>query len=443
MKSAGLFKSFLAKYKNNLLFNRLVAVLSIDIFVKLSGIILLPIYLRLMTQDEYGLYGYLLSIILTFSVVLNFGLYIPLSKFYHDYESKDRGTLLFTIFCLLIIILSIVIFPIYFFRWDYAIVKILFKNHINYISYRWPVLLAIIVTICNFMLTNFFFTSEKITELKKYNIFRIICINVLAVAFLFFFKGTDSVRVRLETTYVVELILFLVFSYFFIRETDSTFSRRIAISSLKLALPVTISAMFGIVINFSDKFFLEKYGTFGNMSYYYLAISCASVIPLIFTSFQNAWLPLFLKEKDVRKNIEKTNRMLVRLFLILLVLSFCIIVFVKVILMLGIIQSKYNETIYILPIILVSQILAALVPLYSNYVVYFEKTHIASIIGFFLCCISFGLSLLLVPRFGVYGAALVSLICNACYFAVYFFTIRMYAKKRLATAYPIVDEQII
>src|ERR1043166_8735557 len=149
MKSVGLFKSIVAKYKDNLLFNRLVAVLSIDIFVKLSGIILLPIYLRLMTQDEYGLYGYLLSIILTFSVVLNFGLYIPLSKFYHDYEKVDKGKLLFTIFCLLIAILIIVIFPIYFFGWDYAIVKILFKNRINYISYRWPVLLAVVVTICN------------------------------------------------------------------------------------------------------------------------------------------------------------------------------------------------------------------------------------------------------------------------------------------------------
>jgi len=216
-----------------------------------------------------------------------------------------------------------------------------------------------------------------------------------------------------------------------------------AVTSLKLALPVTLSAVFGIVINFSDKFFLEKYGSFSNMSYYYLAISCASVIPMIFTSFQNAWLPIFLKEKDIQKNIIKTNKVLVRLFFILLILSLCIIVFVKMILVLGIIQNKYAETIFILPIILVSQIIAALVPLYSNYVVYFEKTHIASIIGLILCCISFGLSLLLVPRYGVYGAATVSLICNACYFAIYFFTIRAYARKKIATAYPLAEQKVL
>src|SRR5579864_8594469 len=98
IKPFTLLKNRVTKYRDNLLINRLFAVLSIDILVKLAGVILLPVYLRLMTQDEYGLYGYLLSIIFTFSVVLNFGLYIPISKFYHDFESEeDRGHLLFTI----------------------------------------------------------------------------------------------------------------------------------------------------------------------------------------------------------------------------------------------------------------------------------------------------------------------------------------------------------
>src|ERR1700749_4919121 len=196
LKAVVLLKKGIESYKQNLLFNRLLTVLSIDILVKLSGVILLPVYLRLMTQDEYGLYGYLLSIIFTFSVVLNFGLYIPISKFYHDFESEeDRGHLLFTIFCLLAAILTIVIFPIYFFKWDYLFVKILFKNQIDYAEYRGSVLLALVVTIGNFMLTNFLFTSEKIRQLKQYNFLRIVCINVFALTFLFILKNHDRVRV--------------------------------------------------------------------------------------------------------------------------------------------------------------------------------------------------------------------------------------------------------
>jgi len=434
MKLVRIVKSWIGQYKENLLFNRLLAVLGIDILVKLSGIILLPLYLRLMTQEEYGLYGYLLSIILTFSGVLNFGLYIPLSKYYHDYEdARDKGRLLFTIFCLLGIVIAIVVLPIYYFGWDYHFVKILFKNSIDYASYRGPVLLAVLVSVLNFMLTSFFFTSEKISHLKKYNIFRIICINVFTVLFLYLLSGKDSVRTRLESTYVVELILFLIFSYYYAKELETKFSRKMAYTSLRLALPVMVSAVFGIVINFSDKFFLEKYGSFKNMSYYYLAVSCASVIPMLFASFQNAWLPLFLKEKDIQKNISKTNKLLVRLFLVFLVLSIGILIFLKILLQFGIIPGKYLQTIYVLPILLVSQIISALVPLYSNYLVYFEKTHIASITGLIISCISIGLSLALIPKYGVYGAALVSCVSNACYFAIYFFIVRAYTRKKLLT----------
>jgi O-antigen/teichoic acid export membrane protein len=432
MKVVRSLNKWIAQYRDNLLINRLFAVLSIDILVKLAGIILLPVYLRLMTQDEYGLYGYLLSIIFTFSVVLNFGLYIPLTKYYHDFESEeDKGRLLFTIFCLLAAILTCVIFPVYFFNWDYFLVKILFKNQIHYSEYRGSVLLALIVSIGNFMLTNFLFTSEKIKQLKQYNFLRIICINIFAVTFLFILKNHDRVRIRLETTYLVEGVLFLGFIYIFIKEVNARFSRKIALSGLKLAIPVMLSAVFGIVINFSDKFFLEKYGSFKEMSYYYLAVSCAGVIPLIFTSFQNAWLPLFLKEKDLRKNVAKTDKLIIRLFVIFAVLSCSIQLFVWAVLSLGIIQSKYHETLYILPLLLISQILAALTPLYTNYLVYFEKTHIVSITGLFICCISLGLSLLLIPRWGVYGAGVVSIASNACYFAIYYFIIRFYIRKKI------------
>ena len=192
-----------------------------------------------------------------------------------------------------------------------------------------------------------------------------------------------------------------------------------------------LSAVFGIVINFSDKFFLEKYGSFKEMSYYYLAVSCASVIPIIFTSIQNAWLPLFLKEKDLRKNIAKTNKLVSSNLPRLCVLSISIQLFIWIILSLGIIPSKYHEALYILPLLLTSQDLEHLLPLYSNYLVYFEKTHVVSITGFFICCLSLGLSMLFIPRWGIYGAGGVSLASNGCYFAIYYFLIRFYIQKKI------------
>lgn len=435
MNAGSLVRKWKAKYNESILLKRLLAVLSIDILVKLSGILLLPLYLRLMTQDEYGLYNYILSVILTFSVVLNFGLYIPVSKFYHDdTDPVKRGELLFTVSSLLIGALVILLFPVYFFHWDDAVIHILFKNPINYGSYRMGILLALVMAVLNFMLTNFFYSTEKIRHLQRYNVARILSINLACVSALYLLRNVDSVQVRLITTYLVELILFVLFAVTFVKEAGRRFNAQLARTGLKLALPVMISAVFGIVINFSDKFFLEKYGSFRNLSYYYLAAACAGVIPLIFASFQNAWLPLFLKEKDVRKNIARTNKLALRLFAIFIFLSLLIILFVKIVLVLGIIQNKYEEAILILPLLLTSQIFSAMSPLYSNFLIYFEKTYIISVTGVLVCGLSLGMSLLLIPRFGVYGAACVSITSNLTYFIMYYFIIKYFAKRHPDTA---------
>ena len=419
------------QYRNNLLLKRLTTILGIDILVKASGFILLPIYLRLMTQEEYGLYNYLLSIITTFAVVLNFGLYIPLSKFYHDCKSeKEKGTLLFTIFSLLLIMLALIVVPVYLFRLDFPLTNILFKNSIKYNSYRLVVLLALLVTVFSFMLTNFFYTSEKIKIVKGYNLTRIIGINLITLVALIYIDS-DAVKTRLQFTYLSELLIFLLFIGFLIKELHGHFNLKLALASLRLGLPIMISAIFGIIINFSDKFFLEKYGSLRKLSKYYLAFSFASIIPTIFASLQNVWVPLFMKEKDVRVNLQKTNRLMFRLTWIFLILGFGMWICFKVLLGTGIIPQKYSEVSYILPLLLVTQIVASLAPLFSNYLIYFHKTFSVSIVGLVACGISIGLGLILIPVWGVYGAALVSLSSNLFYLIVFYILVKYYANRHL------------
>ncbi|HYJ38889.1 MAG TPA: oligosaccharide flippase family protein [Chitinophagaceae bacterium] len=419
-------------YRQSILVKRMIAVLGIDVLVKASGIILLPLYLRLMSQAEFGMYSYILSIVVTLSVVLNFGLYIPLSKLYHDCQNEAaRGRLLFTVFLMLTIALSVLMVPIYLFRIDFLFIKILFKNPIDYERYRLAILLSVLATVFSFMLTNFFYTSEKINHLKKYNFTRIIGINLIAIGVLYVYRNDDHVHLRLVATYVVELVLAALFYYFCIREMRPQFNLNLISPSFKLGFPVMISAILGIVINFSDKFFLEKYGTLHELSVYYLAISFSGILATIYTSFQNAWLPLFFKEKDVQRNFDKTKRLSLRLLGAFTVLGFLILILMAILLATKIIQVKYQSTLFVLPILLVTQIISALVPVYSNYLIYFEKTYYTLLIGAGVCFVSLSLSFLLIPSLGMYGAALVSLVSNLCYLCAYFVISRSFKRNHL------------
>ncbi len=417
--------------EKSIMLSRLTGVLSIDILVKASGFLLIPFYLQLMSQAEFGLYNYILSIIQTFSLILNLGLYIPLSKFYHTAaDAKARGQLLFTIFATLGLALLLILIPVYLLNFDYRIIHFLFNTELGYEKYRLLILVGLIVSTLSFVYNSYLFTSEKIRQIKGYNVCRIVFINIASIIALYF-VDYDNVSTRLIFTYVGELILLVLFATSLLKQIDPVFDIQLMKSSLKIGLPVMLSAVFGIIVNFGDKFFLEKYGSLEDLSDYYLAISFASIIPLIFASFQNVWLPVFMKEKDVEKNYQKTKKIITRLTLAFLTLAILIWTGFLVLLHMGIIPAKYKEVSGILPIILMAQIVASLVPLLSNYFVYFGKTRIVSIAGFFVSILTLLLAIWLIPKLKIYGAGLTVLISNVLYLVIYYYTVLSEKKKYL------------
>jgi O-antigen/teichoic acid export membrane protein len=417
-------------YFRNEFFRKFTSVLGVDIMVKASGFILLPFFLRLMTQDEFGLYNYLISIVQTFSLVLNLGLYIPQSKLYHSYVSKnEKGSLLFTIFLTLLVFLGIVSVLTVIFGLDYKVIKILFNNQLDYTNYRGLVFLSLLITVLSFMLTNFFYTSEKIKEVRVYNLCRIVAVNLLALLALYLLKK-DAVQTRIEFTYLTEFALILIFARYLIKELVPRFNLRLMQKSLRMGLPIMVSAIFGIVVNFSDKFLLQKYGTLTNLSNYYLALSFASIIPLIFASLQNVWLPIFFKEKDLEKNFKKTRSMGMLLLISFLVLAAFIWLLFLVLVRTSVIPGKYQSVVFILPILLIAQIFIAITSLLSNYLIYFEKTFLASVSGLIVSVISVGLGLWLVPLWNVYGAAVTTLAVNMIYAFIYYHIIRYFKNQK-------------
>ena len=115
------------------------------------------------------------------------------------------------------------------------------------------------------------------------------------------------------------------------------------------------------------------------------------------------------------------------------ILALGIMAAMKLALVLGVISAKYAGVMPVLPIVLLAQLVTALVPLYSNYLIYFEKTHVQIVVGVAVGIVGIAANLLLTIRFTIYGAALSFLICNAVYLGVYYVLTARYARQRLAS----------
>lgn len=410
-------------YQDSVVLKRFSSVFSLDFLVRASNLLLIPVYLKLMTQDEFGLYGYLFSIVGMFALVLNFGMYLAQTKLYHDFTNDQRRSLIFTINITLIFFLIIFLLPIYLFKFDEQIISLLFLHPINYESYRNVLFLAVLVSIYVLMLQNYLITSENIKWLQLYNLCKLIFVNSIVIYLLSAQTG-DCVMIRLKYSYLIELLILIFFSLVYFRQMKIEFNLVFVPKTLRIGIPAMLSALLGMIYNFSDKFILEKYGNFSDLAVYNLGFTIASIIMIIFSSFQTVFLPIFFKEKNIEKNFNKTMAILIKMIIIFFVISLFVFILTTGAFYFNIIHSEYSTVLFILPVLLLTSIFQASVHLFSNYIVYFEVLYIGTIAVFFLSLLNIGLNLLLIPNYNIYGAAFSSLVINILSFIFYFIYIK-------------------
>lgn len=146
----GFTQKFVNKYiKGNEMFYRFINVFSVDVFVRGSNLLLIPVFLYLMTRREFGIYNYLYSFAMTASGILNFGFYVSLSKLYADTieNKKKQSSMIFTVTTSLLVLISISIIILYFTKTDISFFNYSMKNNLQqintsiYLNYRTYVLL--------------------------------------------------------------------------------------------------------------------------------------------------------------------------------------------------------------------------------------------------------------------------------------------------------------
>jgi O-antigen/teichoic acid export membrane protein len=413
--------------------HRFLGVFGVDALLRASSVIFLPVFLWLMSQEAYASFSYIMALVGVVSLVCNFGLYVAQSKLFHEFSGQQRADAIFTINAVLGAMLCIVLIPLYAFDWDRFILRFVFSGTIDYERYRYLIPLTVVLVVYSQMLLNFFLTGEQIGRVQRYNIARLVLGLLLTVGALYLIAG-DGAAIRMIAYAAAELIALCVFLPGYAAAMRGRFKPDIGRRSLSLGLPIMGSAVLGLVINFGDKFFVERYCTLAEMSVYFFGLTLASAITLVAMAFQNVWLPSFLKEADLATNLKKTRRAISYLLLALTVLSLLVWIAVAAGLYLGIFQSAYSPVLKVLPILLASSIATAATGLLSCYTIYWSMTYVTVVTGAIVAAMSVPLNFFAVSRFGIYGAAATSFVVNLLFALIYLWFVRHQARRRRMAA---------
>jgi len=235
---------------------RFVKLFSIDILIKGAGFLLLPIYLNLMTQEEFGNYSYIFSIVGMLGFVFGMGQHATLNRFYHSSE-YNRDTLIENLH--LVLLSSFILFTFILTVFHNYFIKLFFKFSISNTLYLTMIFLAVLVAL-NQIFMSYLYQSENIKLVQKKNLFDFFTVNVIAISFLYFLPyPKDELRIFAIT--LASMISLMIFYKKFISKTHLKFANRSKVFYKRIlfnGFPMAVGSFANFFISFGDRFVIEK-----------------------------------------------------------------------------------------------------------------------------------------------------------------------------------------
>ncbi|MES2773466.1 MAG: oligosaccharide flippase family protein [Bacteroidota bacterium] len=409
----------------NLRGSKLFKVFFWDVLSKGSDFLLLPVYLKIFSQAEYGFYTYALYIIVTASGIIKLGFDTAVSKMYFETNIYDRGRMLFSINSIWVVFFMLLFLTGMFTDIDTGIMtKVMGIPEADYHSIKLFLYLFILFNLVQTTLNVFFVIDDNAITYQKSNLIRIICGHLVVILLLIFVAKGDKAYFRLYIEPVLFLVSFIPLSIIFIKRMTFKFDWAAAKHGFAVGMPMVGTLIVAVIYNVSDKYFLQKTNGYNTLAVYNLAIFLTLPISLIFMSFNTVWLPQFFKEPSSAVNLKKSNRYVLYLsgvyVSLMVVLELCLFVALK----LKLLSADYAIVLSFFPFIFIAKIAENLCQLYINFIVKWGRTMFNLITTVVFSAITLLLNFKIIPIYGLSGAVSVLFVVAAARLFVFYFYVK-------------------
>ncbi|MHB1688158.1 MAG: lipopolysaccharide biosynthesis protein [Ignavibacteriaceae bacterium] len=394
-----------------------------NFFIRSISFLLLPLYSNLISTKEFGNYSLLMSIYVLVSVIYQFGMQAALSKFYiaADTDSK-KGKVFSTV--INSVLISGVFFTTVIFLFSGEISSAILGTQVysNLVCLTFITLLADTIAYFGLHLLKTKEEAKKVVILSSVSAISNLLLNIIFVY---------SMKEGVAGIFYAQLISSIILILLLIPLLKHDYDFHIELTMLKtmfiFALPILISGLFSSAVDVSDRFIINNYLGKDLVGVYSFSYRVALVMNVFVISFRTAWVPHALNIYNQKKHAEVFGETLIKLIsvgglILLLITLFTGYLFDFRIFGITLLNLQYQSGLVILPFILLGYLFNGLASFYSVYPLVSNKTYhfpIADGIGFVTNLI---LNLILIPNYGLVGAALATAIAFAAS-ALYLFII--------------------
>lgn len=392
------------------------------ILPRLGAFVFLPIYLRYLSPTEYGIVTsmHVLNgvLVIIFTLALNRSLY----RIFYDYTSQsDRQKLIGTVFVsILIIALSQLLIIL-------TLNRVFNKIYpeISFFPYYLYSLFAVFLISLQTIPQAILQIKEQAKTFISLSLMLFFLKSGLVLFFLIFMK--EEAVGYLKADVLSELVIVPIYYYFIRKDFRIAWNYKIFLNVLTFSLPILPNVLSAWVLGLSDRIFISKYFTTADVGIYSLGYQVAGLVLVFTTAFKTAYDPYFFKiantreKADAVKILYKTNSVFL---IILIIISFGLAFFAREGIMIFFTEAYY-PSIQIVPIISLGYLFSQNSALLNTMVYQEKKTRVVMYITLISAALNITLNLILIPVWGILGAAFVALIS----FFIVFILSYLLAKK--------------
>jgi len=385
--------------------------------------IMLPILTHYLSVKDYGVLSLIETSILFISPFVMLNIHSAISVEYFTAKDKDdfakyvTNSLILTVFSFLMVFFILNLFSKQF-------------SQIIHIDEFWIKILAFLafLKIIPLVVLTIFQSSNQPFKYFLFSIFLVLFDFTLSyILIVFCDKGILGRIIGVYGAYFLFSIMGFYILYklrYVVLKIILKFSKQI----LEYGVPLIAHSIGGIVLAMSDRYFLAYFVDNKVVGLYTVAYQISGIMLLFSMSINQAWRPMLynlLKNSNLKK-AKQINFVLVVIF----ILSFCILYFIIPLIYKILINERfYNSKIFVLWL-LIGFLFQSLYFIYTNYLFFYKKTKLLSVITFSGAILNIILNYIGIKLFGSIGVAYATAITWVFYFlAVYYFSNKLIKLK--------------
>jgi O-antigen/teichoic acid export membrane protein len=383
-----------------------------DVLVKASGFFLIPIYTRILTPTDYGIVGYLQIFSQILIVVLNFGFQGAQTRYYYEHRDDNEtvGKFMFTINSTTIVAFLFLVFPILLLGslrgWTIG------NENIPFYPYLTVTLIAVLLSVLNTNMTSSLRMKQNFLGATLVHVFTFLSTTSATIFLVVHLKQGAFGRIA-GNALGLGIIFLPCYIFLYARDFKPQFSKEALKYAVGFGFPIVIHLLMGTIHNSIDRLMLEHYLPISELGIYTLGISVATVLQMFVTAFNQAYQPSYYELME--SGGESREEHIIKTFkfwLVMLTLATCIGIVIGGPFLTIFAGSQFRDVSSIFPYLLLSVYAGSFYFFFSSPIFFYKKTHLLPLITGSSAIINIVLNLLLIPKYGINGAAIATIISH-------------------------------